>query len=71
MHTRDSELRKVLEAKTKKKKRKLSGNQDEQTRPVPSKPGPGRPAGVRNYTKRPKVIDLGTAEFINLHTTHA
>ncbi|XP_028396593.1 KAT8 regulatory NSL complex subunit 2-like isoform X2 [Dendronephthya gigantea] len=59
LHTRDSELRKVLEAKTKKKKRKLSGQQDEQPKAPTSKPGPGRPAGVRNYTKRPKVLDLG------------
>lgn len=60
LHTRDSELRKVLEAKTKKKKRKLSGQQDEHPKPPTSKPGPGRPAGVRNYTKRPKVLDLGS-----------
>jgi hypothetical protein len=59
IHTRDSELRKVLEAKNKKKKRKLSGQQDEHARPPTSKPNPGRP-GVRTYTKRPKVIDLGS-----------
>ncbi|CAB4022545.1 Hypothetical predicted protein, partial [Paramuricea clavata] len=61
IHTRDSELRKILEAKNKKKKRKLSGQQDEHARPPTSKPNPGRP-GVRTYTKRPKVIDLG-AEY--------
>ena len=61
LHTRDSELRKVLETKTKKKKRKLSDRQqDEHARPATSKQGPGRPAGVRNYTKRPKVLELGS-----------
>ena len=57
IHTRDAELRKALE-KTKKKKRKLSaGQQEAPSRPLTSKPG--RPPGVRNYTKRPKVLELG------------
>ena len=66
LHTRDSELRKVLETKTKKKKRKLSGQQEEHTRPATSKPGPGRPAGVRNYTKRPKVLEIGILYILHV-----
>ena len=70
IHTRDSELRKALEAKTKKKKRKLSGQQDEQPKPSVTQKGPGRPPGVRNYTKRPKVIDPGSVFMLYICTKY-